>query len=86
MSELAIVGNEPVKRLLTEIQPELRVKKAVARLVLAIIEEVAKITERSEFIEVCKKVDEVAEKTDSKKRTITAKVVEASYIIDTCRD
>lgn len=76
MSELAIVGRKPVETILKEIQPYLRVKKRVAGLVLEIIKEESEAKTRSEFIEVCKKVDKVAEQTDSKKRTITAKEVE----------
>ena len=56
--------------------PHLRLKKKVAELVLEIIKANREVKNRGDFLEVCKKVDKVAEYTDSKKRTVTAKVVE----------
>ena len=76
MSELAIVGGNPVENLLSELYPYLRIKKRIAEQVLIIIKELREVKTRDEFLEVCKKVDKVAELTDSKKRTVTAKVVE----------
>ena len=75
MSELAIVGRTPVSVILKELIPYLRMKKPTAELVMEIIESEAGIRDRGEFIEVCKKVDKIAEYTDSKRRTITAEVV-----------
>jgi hypothetical protein len=79
MSELAIVGTTPVKKLLLQLLPYLIIKKPTAKLVLEIIENLDKINNRSDFIEVCKLVDKVAEHTDSKKRTITTEYVLKYY-------
>lgn len=73
---MAIVGDVPVEKLLTILYPHLRLKKKVAELVLEIIKANREVKNRGDFLEVCKKVDKVAEYTDSKKRTVTAKVVE----------
>ena len=72
---MAIVGDVPVEKLLTILYPHLRLKKKV-ELVLEIIKANREVKNRGDFLEVCKKVDKVAEYTDSKKRTVTAKVVE----------
>ena len=75
MSELSLVGRGPVANLLKAILPYLRMKKPTAALVLEIIEAEAKIQNRDDFIEVCKKVDKIVEYTDSKTRTVTAQTV-----------
>lgn len=75
MSELSIVGPTPVKTVLEQLLPYLRIKKNVAELVLSIIEASAKVKTRGDFLEVCKQVDKIAEHTDSKKRTITTETV-----------
>lgn len=79
MSELTITGAAPVKLLLTELLPHIRMKKSLAELVLSIIEAKDQVRTRDDFIEVCRKVDKVAEYTDSKKRTITTSVVLESW-------
>lgn len=76
MSELVIVGKEPVATVLKELLPYLRIKRRAAELVMEILKEESEAKTRSQFLEVCKKVDKLAEQTDSKKRTITAEVVE----------
>jgi hypothetical protein len=81
MSELAIVGTTPVKKLLLELLPFLLIKKQTAILVLEIIENLSKVNNRSDFIEVCKLVDKIAENTDSKKRAITSETVIQRYAI-----
>jgi len=79
MSELAIVGNSPVKNILIQLLPYLIIKKPTANLVLQIIKALEKVKNRSDFIEVCKLVDKVAEYTDSKKRIITSEYVIKYY-------
>jgi len=67
---------KPVETLLMKLNPYLRLKKRIAKLVLEIIKEESEVRIRSDFIEVCKKIDKVAELTDSNTRTITAEVVD----------
>jgi hypothetical protein len=76
VSELAIVGMGPVKALLLELLPYLRMKKRTAELVLEIIDGKNKAVSKDDFIEVCKKVDKVGELTESKGRKNTSEVVE----------
>ena len=77
MCELAIVGSTPVETVLKLLLPHLVVKRSLAKLVIKIIDDSKKGFEnKAHFIEVCKLIDEVANFTDSKKRTITASVVE----------
>ncbi len=76
VSDLAIVGTGPVKNLLEKLLPYLRIKKKTAELAIEIINEISTVENRGQFIEVCKKVDKVAELIDSKKRVITSITVE----------
>ena len=82
MSELTVLGRVPIENLLKELLPYLRIKKATANLALEILKEKSEVKTRGEFIEVCKKVDKIADYTDSKKRKITSEVVEG-HIIET---
>jgi hypothetical protein len=79
VSDLTIVGTGPVKKLLESLLPYLRLKKKTAELTIEIINDIATVENRGQFIEVCKKVDKVAECTDSKKRIITSKTVELDF-------
>lgn len=85
MSVLTIVESTRVEELLTKILSNLRVKRKTAELLLEIINDKKKINNKCDFLKVCKKVDKVAEYTDSKKRKITSEVVE-SCLKTTCRD
>jgi hypothetical protein len=76
MSELTVLGRVPIENLLKELLPYLRIKKATAKIALEILKEESEVKTRGEFIEVCKKVDKIADYTDSKKRKITSEVVE----------
>ena len=71
MSELTITGFTPVKKILLLLVSFLKIKKNLAILVLNIIEENKRVTSRASFLEVCKKIDETARYTDSKKRKNT---------------
>lgn len=75
MSELMILGDSPVKELLILLKPYLKIKQSLANLVLEIILKKESVKSRSDFIEVCKLVDKVAEFTDSKKRFINTEYV-----------
>jgi archaellum biogenesis ATPase FlaH len=79
MSELYIVGVIPVKTILLQLMPYLIIKKPTAKLILLIIDKLDQVKTRSDFIEVCKLVDKIAEYTDSKKRIITAEYVSKYY-------
>lgn len=76
MAELIILGNKPIKMLLTQLLPFLKIKKNLARLVLNIIEQIPNSRSEADFIEVCKLVDKTADYTYSKKRTITSITVQ----------
>lgn len=75
VSELAFVGYTPVKLILKAVLPYLIIKKSLANLTLDIIYSLDKVNNRSDFIQVCKLVDKVAEFTDSKLRKNTSAVV-----------
>lgn len=85
MSVLTIVDTRQVEEILTKILPYLRIKRRTAELLLEIIRDKKNITNKCDFLKVCKKVDKVAEYTDSKKRKITSEVVE-NCLMTTCRD
>lgn len=57
-------------------------KRRTAELILDILEAKENVVTRGDFIEVCKKVDKVAEFTDSKKRIVTTAVVMETFGID----
>jgi len=80
MSELTITGSTPVKTILEQLLPYLRIKKNVAEMVISIIEASAKVKTRGDFLEVCKQVDKIAEQTDSKKRKITTETVQKTLL------
>ena len=75
MSELAIIGIEPVVKLINRIHPYLKIKLNTANLILEIVDKLSKVNNDADFIEVCKIVDKVAEFTDSKRRKNTSEVV-----------
>ena len=76
MSELTVISDEKVKALLIRILPYLRMKKKTAELLLEIIADKEGVVTKSDFIALCKKVDKVAEHTDSRGRKNTAALVE----------
>lgn len=78
MAEFVVLGNEPVRRFLMLLEPFLKIKKPLCKLVLNIIEDIQKIDSEASFIEVCKLVDKTAEYTYSKKRMITSLTVQES--------
>jgi hypothetical protein len=78
MSELSIVGVEPVVNLIKQLRPHLRAKKVLADLTLEIADKLSKVNNKADFIEVCKLVDKVADFTDSKGRVNTSELVSAT--------
>jgi len=76
MSYITNASIPSVKKFLTIIRPHLVFKTKLADLILSIIEDLEKgISSRKHFIEVCRKVDKVAELTDSKSRVVTTETV-----------
>jgi len=76
MSYISNASIPIVKKFVTMIKPHLIFKTKHADLILSIIEDLEKgICSRKHFIEVCKKVDKVAELTDSKSRVVTTETV-----------
>jgi hypothetical protein len=80
MAEYSISGDSNIENLLILLLPYLQIKKLAAKLVLKIITKKRDVTLEADFIEVCKMVDEIAELTDSKKRSVTSLVVKAALI------
>ena len=78
MAEFVVLGNEPVRRFLVLLEPFLKIKKPLCKLVLNIIEDIQKIDSEASFIEVCRLVDKTAEYAYSKKRMITSLTVQES--------
>lgn len=76
MSEYCIVGAQPVKTILNLICNKLRIKHKLCKLILSIIEDLKKVQTSEDFIKVATQVDKVAFLNDSKKRKITASVIE----------
>lgn len=76
ISEYCIVGTQPVKRILMLLYSKLRIKHKLCKLILAIIEDLKDVQTSEDFIKIATQVDKVAYFTDSKKRKITASVVE----------
>jgi len=76
MSVITNTSIVSVKKFVKLVQPHLVFKSSLADLILNIIEDLEKgIRSRKHFIEVCRKVDKVAELTDSKLRVVTTETV-----------
>jgi hypothetical protein len=77
ISDYVLTETRSVYRLLKQLSPFLRLKKKQADLVIRIIEQLPSSKESALlFVELCRITDLVAELNDSKKRTISAEVVE----------
>lgn len=74
--EYTIYPRHVVYFLLKRLVPYLRIKKRLAILALETIEALEVVKTDEDFIEVCKKIDQFANHTDSKKRTVVATIVE----------
>ncbi len=75
MSELAIVGMQTVKNLLSEIAPYIRLKKQQVKLLEQVFEKLPTAKTIPDFLQVCEIVDSFEKWNYSKKRTITSTVV-----------
>ncbi len=75
MSEFTIVERSAVKLVLTELYPYLKIKKPIAKLAFEIIKDLEFVKTETDFIKVCKKVDQAVEHTYSKTRKITTETV-----------
>ena len=76
VSEYCIVGSAQVEKILHMLCNKLRIKHKLCKLVLTIIENLKNVQTPEDFLQIAKKVDQVADWNDSKKRKITASVVE----------
>ncbi len=75
ISEFTIVAKEPVKKILIELYPYLKLKRNLCKLIFKIIQLSDKVQTEADFLKVCKKIDETAKLTYSKKRKITHEYV-----------
>nr|AAL77585.1 unknown [Carteria olivieri] len=76
VSDYVLVEPRFVYKLLTQLQPFLRLKKKQANLVLKIIEQLPSSKDsQPEFLKLCKQVDQIAALNDSKKRKHTTSSV-----------
>ena len=80
MSEYVIVGKESVKKCLHLLYPYIRLKKVHTRRVLQIISQLHKNQDPHTFLKVCEVVDTFEHLNDSKKRTMTSKVVCSHFV------
>ena len=79
MCEYALVGSEIVKNILVTLKPYIRGKKRQLTLTLLIISRLSRNQSREEFLRLCKMADHFAFLNDSKKREVTAMVVEKTW-------
>ena len=77
MSEYTIVGNQPVKNVLTKLRPWIRVKQPQVKLMLDIIETLPKAKDPQTFLTLCESVDRLY--NFSKKRKITSATVRSTF-------
>lgn len=77
MSDYVLTETRLVDHLLKQLAPFLRIKKKQANLVLKIIEQLPSSKNAAlSFVDLCRLADQVAELNDSKKREISAELVE----------
>ena len=79
MSELTISSRNELRKILNNLYPYLRLKRPQCKLALEVLNDLETVETRGDFLEVCKKLDKIAEHTDSKKRKITATYVADFY-------
>jgi len=73
---------QAVRVLLTQLLPDLKIKKtqAILAIQIAVILPSVSNEQPSKFLELCKKADKIASFNDSKKRTNTAETVRLKFI------
>ncbi len=75
VSDYTITASKAVEKVLKELLPYLRIKKAIGRDILEIIRLKKVIESEEEFIRVCELVDKVAEQTYGKRKSISVENV-----------
>jgi hypothetical protein len=81
MLEYSIFGKTLVNKFLEMIFPYLILKKNLATLIFRIIKKLNVVKTEADFLEVCKLVDEIADRTYSKKRKNTFLTVKNSLLL-----
>ena len=76
ISDYTVVESNEVEKILSLLQPYIKLKKRQIELGLTILQKLKTKQSPKEFLEVSKFVDEFGKMNYSKKRTITSKVVE----------
>jgi hypothetical protein len=76
ISDYTIVEPREVQRILKELQPHVRLKRAQVELGLEILEELPAANDPPRFLALCRLVDEFRDLNYSKKRTVTSFLVE----------
>ena len=79
MSEHTIVGKDPVKNILLQLHPWVKVKRPQLLLVLEIIQKLSKTTDPQTFLTLCESVDRFAQLNASKTRKITSATVRSTF-------
>ena len=78
MSDYTVVESKEVKKILSLLQPYVKLKKKQIELGLEIFQKLDLLKSDQDFLEICKLVDKFGELNYSKKRTITYEVVSKS--------
>jgi hypothetical protein len=78
MSDYTIVESKEVYKILTLLQPYVKLKKKQVELGLNILNKLKNKKSNKDFLEICNLVDNFKELNYSKKRTITSEVVSKS--------
>jgi len=76
ISDYTIVEAREVQRVLKELQPHVRLKRAQVELGLEILQELPAANDPPRFLSLCRLVDEFRDLNYSKKRTVTSVLVE----------
>jgi hypothetical protein len=80
MSEYCIVSPEPVKNLLKELEPMVKIKRPQLKLVLQIIQALPKAKDPQAFLKLCESVDRFEQLNFSKGRKIKSEVVRSTLM------
>jgi hypothetical protein len=76
VSDYTIVEPCEVRRILSQLQPHVRLKRSQVQLGIEILDALPTATEPRQFLALCRRVDRFRELNYSKKRTITSALVE----------
>ena len=75
-SELVINSFERIETLLLLLKPYLLIKRKQANLVLEFFAKKKNLTNKADFIKLCQIIDKISNLNDSKRRVLTAQIVE----------